>query len=377
MERTQMTQPFQVTGVDFTGALYVRRPEGEMKVYVCLFTCAVTRAVYLEVVTNLSVETFLLALKRFSGRRSTPKTIISDNASTYMVAADELKQLFNSPLLSDTLNRQGINWKFIPKRAPWFGGFWERLIGLTKLTLKKMLGRTFTTLPILQTLIVEVEAVLNDRPLTYLSSDIKDPQPLTPSDLIYSHRIVMLPHLLCEDDETIDESFQIGGSDSLLRKRAKTQALLMKDFWVRWKQEYLTSLREFHRTTGRNDQNVNVGDLVLVHDDIPRVHWKLAVITEVVKGKDGLIRSAVIRTTNGVTNRPITKLYPMEITATVPTESVPQAEQDLVTVNGDEQDEIVGRSTVSARKAATRARQRLSEWSQILGASPEDVEETD
>ena len=187
----------------------------------------------------------------------------------------------------------------------------------------------------------------------------------------------MLQHLLCEDDETIDESFQIGGSDSLLRKRAKTQALLMKHFWVRWKQEHLTSLREFHRTTGRNDQNVNVGDLVLVHDDIPRVHWKLAVITEVVKGKDGLIWSAIIRTTNGVTNRPITKLYPMEITATVPTESVPQAEQDLVTVNGDEQDEIVGRSTVSARKAATRARQRFSEWSQILGAPPEDVEETD
>ena len=184
MERTQMTQPFQVTGVDFTGALYVRGPEGEMKVYVCLFTCAVTRAVHLEVVTNLSVETFLLALRRFSGRRYTPKTIISDNASTYMAAADELKQLFNSPLLSDTLNRRGINWKFIPKRAPWFGGFWERLIGLTKLTLKKMLGRTFTTLPILQTLIFEVEAVLNDRPLTYLSSDIKDPQPLTPSDLI-------------------------------------------------------------------------------------------------------------------------------------------------------------------------------------------------
>ena len=319
-----MTRPFQVTGVDFTGALYVRRPEGEMKVYVCLFTCAVTRAVHLEVVTDLSVETFLLALRRFSGRRSTPKTMISDNASTYMAAADELKQLFNSTLLSDTLNRRGIDWKFIPKRAPWFGGFWERLIGLTKLTLKKMLGRTFTTLPILQTLIVEVEAILNDRPLTYLSSDIKDPQPLTPPNLICGHRIVMMQHLLCEDDEITDESFKIGGSDSLLRKRAKTQALIMKHFWVRWKQEYLTSLREFHRTTGRNDQNVNVGDVVLVHDDTPRLHWKLAVIKEVVKGKDGLIRSAVIRTTNGVTNRPITKLYPMEITETVAPESTPQ-----------------------------------------------------
>ena len=178
----------------------------------------------------------------------------------------------------------------------------------------------------------------------------------------------MMPHLLCEEDETTDESFQIGGSDSLLRKKAKTQALIMKHFWVRWKQEYLTSLREFHQTTGRNDQNVNVGDVVLVHDDTPRLHWKLAVIKEVVKGKDELIRSAVIRTTNGVTNRPITKLYPMEITETVAPESTPQVVQDSPMVNSDEQDEATGRSTISTRKAATRARHQLSEWSQILGS---------
>ena len=220
----------------------------------------------------------------------------------------------------------------------------------------------------MQTLIVEVKAVLNDRPLTYLSSDIKDPQPLTLSNLIYGRRIVMLPHLLCEDDETTDESFQITGSDLLLRKRAKTQALLMKHFWVRWKQEFLTSLREFHWTTGKNDRKINVGEVVLVHHDIPRVHWKLAVIKKVVKGKDGLIRSAVIRTINGITNRPITKLYPMEITAAVPTESVPQVEQDLIIDNGDEQDEMTRHSTVSTREATTRARERLSEWFQILGA---------
>ena len=256
--RTQASRPFQVTGVDFTGALYVRNSNGEMKVYICLFTCAVTRAIHLEVVTDMSVDTFLLALRRFTSRRSTPNTIISDNASTYLAAADELKQLFSSPLLSEALNQRGIEWKFIPRRAPWFGGFWERLIGLTKLSLKKILGRTFTTLPVLQTLIVEVEAVLNDRPLTYLSSDIADPLPLTPSHLIYGQRIVMLPHQMCEDDEVIDADYQIGTSGSLLRRKVKTQALLLKHFWTRWKQEYLTSLREFHRITGNNKQKINM-----------------------------------------------------------------------------------------------------------------------
>ena len=153
----------------------MRSTEGERKVYVCLFTCAVIRAVHLEVVTDLSVETFLLALRRFSSRRSTPSIMMSDNASTYLAAADELRQLFSSSLLSNTLSQRGIDWRFIPKIAPWFGGFWERLISLTKLSLKKILGRTFTTLPILETLITEVEAVLNDRPLTYLSSDVSDP----------------------------------------------------------------------------------------------------------------------------------------------------------------------------------------------------------
>ena len=120
--------------------------------------------------------------------------MISDNAFTYLSAADELKELFTSPLLSDTLSKKGVQWQFIPKCAPWYGEFWEQPIGLTKSSLKKILSRTFTTLLDLQTLIVEIEAILNDRPLTHLSSDVTDPEPLTPSHLIYSRRIVMLPH---------------------------------------------------------------------------------------------------------------------------------------------------------------------------------------
>ena len=165
----------EFTGVDFTGALYVRNGGDENKV--CLFTCAVSRALHLEIVTDLTVETFLQAFRRFSSRKSLPKILISDNASTYMATAEELLKLFNSPLLTETLTRKGVVWKFIPKRAPWYGGFWERLIGLTKATLKKELGRTYATLSSLQTIIVEVEAMLNDRPLTYISSDISDPEP--------------------------------------------------------------------------------------------------------------------------------------------------------------------------------------------------------
>lgn len=195
----------------------------------------------------------------------------------------------------------------------------------------------------------------------------------------------MLPYLMCEDDEVTDIDFQIGPSDSLLRKKVKMQALLLEQFWTRWKREYLTSLKEFHRITGNNKQKITIGDVVLIHDETPRVCWKLAIVKKVNKGRDGLIRSAVIQTGNGITNRPITKLYPLEIRS----ESQPDIEQqDTDDVNecdddddtSDDDDDTSNtvmtqpsaRSTV--REAATKARQLLCEWAQILGVPPEDVE---
>ena len=165
--------PFEVTGIDFTGALIVRG-EQESKVYICLFTCTVTRAVHLELVTDLTVECFLQAFRCFSSRKSLPH-LISDNGSTFLSAADELKALFSSPSLTGALSKSGTEWRFIPKHAPWFGGFWERLIGLMELILKKVLGRAFTTLNSLQIIIVEIEAILNDHPLTYVPTDSNDP----------------------------------------------------------------------------------------------------------------------------------------------------------------------------------------------------------
>jgi len=166
-------------------ALYVKNSEGENKVYICLFTCGLTRAVHLEVVTDLNVETFLQAFRRFVSWKSLPQVMLSDNASTYVSAAEELEKLFSSPKFEEALSSRGVKWKFILKRAPWYGGFWERLIDLTKTTIKKVLGRSFIMLAALQTLVVEIEAVLNDRPLTYLSSDVTDPELLTPSHLLY------------------------------------------------------------------------------------------------------------------------------------------------------------------------------------------------
>jgi len=115
--RVEASQPFSITGVDFTGALYIRDSAGERKVYMC------TRAVHLELVCDLSVDGFLLTFRRFVSRKSLPTQMISDNASTYLAAAKEIKELFESNDLRESLGRQHVTWSFIPQQAPWYGGF--------------------------------------------------------------------------------------------------------------------------------------------------------------------------------------------------------------------------------------------------------------
>ena len=247
--RTCASVPFTITGIDFTGTLYVRSNHTEEKVYIYLFTCATSRAIHLEIVTDLTVETFLLAFRRFASRRSLPQILMSDNASTYLAAADELQKLLQSERLTEALGRKGVQWKFIPKRAPWYGGWWERLIGLTKMCLKKVLGRSRISLVVLQKLIVEVEATLNDRPLTHVSSDLSDAEPLTPAHLLHGHRITPLPHEVVEGQDLTDPTY---GGITNVSHRVKLQAFLFNQFQSRWKFEYLTSLREYHRTTGSN-----------------------------------------------------------------------------------------------------------------------------
>lgn len=174
--RVQDGEPFRITRMDFTGALYVRDNSGnESKTYICLFTCACSRAVHLEVVPDLWADSFLQAFRRFCSRKSTPDIMISDNATTFMAASLQIKRLFASPEVHESLGNKSTEWRFIPKRAPWYDGLWERLIGMTKEALKKVLGRAYVSYQTLQTLATEIEAVLNDRPLTYVTSGASDP----------------------------------------------------------------------------------------------------------------------------------------------------------------------------------------------------------
>ncbi|XP_053391599.1 uncharacterized protein LOC128554344 [Mercenaria mercenaria] len=318
--RVENAPPFTVTGVDFTGAIQTKNNTGTTsKAYICLFMCAATRAIHLEVVTDLSESTFMQALRRFVSRKSLPKVMVSDNATTYQsAAATSLRKLFQSASVRTSLSEMGTEWRFIPKRAPWYGGFWERLIGLTKVTLKKIIGRADVTLETLQTITTEAECMINNRPLTHVPSSPDDPRPLTPAHLLYGRQTTSLPYSNDIDATNCD----VTSDHTSLTMRARMQQTLIDHFRRRWMSEYLTALLEHHQKTECNAKTIKVGEVVLIHDDSPRIRWKLGLVDELLTGMDGLTRAVKLRTTTGVTSRPIVKLYPLEVGSVPATDDI-------------------------------------------------------
>ena len=239
--------------------------------------------------------------------------LISDNASTFVAASNILLNISRTTKIQDHLLSLKCNWRFIPARAQWFGALYERVIGLVKSGLKKVLGRALVTFDELSSVIIELEAICNDRPLNYVSSDLNELEILTPNHLIYGRKLQSFPNYVIDDDELSDPTYR---EKSVFSLRFKYISKLIDDMWKRWKFEYLTSIREYQ--TNKTDKVTLLpkeGDVVLIHDDGPRLKWKMGLITEILEGKDHCIRVVRLKTENGKTTRPVTKLYPLELNA--------------------------------------------------------------
>ena len=377
-ERVSIEPPFTFTGLDFAGPLYVRS-EGEKvssqsketnKVFVCLFTCASTRAVHLELTQGLSVQSFLMVFRRFASRRGLPSMLISDNAKTFRSASKEIQALSRSQDVLGHLANNRVTWTFIMERAPWWGGFWERLIKLIKRCLKKIVGRSTLTLEELNTVLIEIEAVINARPITYVYDDEESVSyPLTPSQLISGRQITPMPNT---------EHFEIVSTNNILTKRAKHQRRVLQQFTCQWRREYLLSLRENATCKSKsksNRANISVGDIVLVKSDsTKRAFWKIARVEELLESKDGRIRAARVKVANVKRNpvslrRVIQHLVPLEVKA----ERVNADAEDADKVTTDQpgqlevdhlnNHEVTNQEVRPRRKAALRGeeRRRLSD----------------
>jgi hypothetical protein len=315
---------FTNIGVDYAGPLYVKdiyaKSDDMNKTYIVVYTCASSRAVHLDLVPDNSSSAFLRSLLRFISRRGSPAEVLSDNSKTFKNA--EVKRFVAS---------RGITWRFNIARSPWWGGFFERLVRSVKRCLKKNLGTARLSYEELLTVIIQVEGVLNSRPLTYVNED--GGEPLTPSHLVLGKR------LLSTTSSTTSTTHSENAKE--VQKRKKYLETVLTHFWRRWKDDYLTQLREHHRPSQTQGPTINVGDVVCVKEDkLPRQKWKIARIQQLVKGRDGKVRAAAIKVHDKggkLTQlyRPLQKLFPIELDSSkkiqeVPITFVEHAEQENI-----------------------------------------------
>ena len=283
--RVQESPPFSKVGVDFAEPLYVKGLKGKTrKMYITLFSCCVTRALHLELVEDLTAQSFLRCLRRLTARRGTPELIVSDNAKK--AAAKSINRIFRNKDVQREFESRRIEWKFNLERSPWWGGMFERMVGLVKRILRKILGNALLNKDEMHTVLVEVEGILNSRPLTYIYEDEFNVDILTPSHLMFGRRLSPFADHI-EFNYSDDETSHSKRFLYLVRK--------LQHFWKRWRTEYLRELREKHNAAGAGNCDIHKGDIVLIEDgNVKRSQWKIGRIERLIVGKDGNIRGASV-----------------------------------------------------------------------------------
>jgi len=304
-QRVQCARPFTVVGVDFAGPLIIRsglRRVLGVKAWIAVVVCFVTRAIHLEVVEDMTSKAFIASLRRFMSRRGRCTTIYSDNGTNFVGAQRELKAYITSA--GPVMAQEGIEWRFNPPSAPHFGGLWESAVKSAKHHLSRMMGEAKLTLSELNTLLCQIEACLNSRPITPMSSDPGDPEALTPAHFLIGGAMTLPP-----EPDLIDEK------PGYLR-RWKYVQFLMQTFWRRWQLEYLPQFQSRGKWVTKTTP-LQVDNIVIIKDDcMPPARWKLGRVTKVHPGSDGIIRVATVRTAAGSEmKRPTVKL------SVLPTES--------------------------------------------------------
>lgn len=291
--------PFTNVGVDYFGPIDVKRGRTILKRYGVLFTCMTSRAVHLEVAYSLNTDSCINALRRFICRRGQVSTMGSDNGMNFVGAERELREALASmdqDKIQRTLAQEGIKWSFNPPAGSHHGGVWERIIRMVSKILNAVLRQQCLDDEGFQTVLCEAEAILNDRPITRLSEDPNDLEPLTPNHILLMKGKPILPSGLFEK------------SDLYIKRRWRQAQYIADLFWKRWTQEYLPLMQE-RQKWNEVQRSFVPGDVVVVVDSTaPRGSWILGRILQTFPDRKGLVRSVSLQTKTSVIKRPVTKI---------------------------------------------------------------------
>ncbi|CAK9805171.1 hypothetical protein ANTPLA_LOCUS4356 [Anthophora plagiata] len=311
--RVNYSRPFLQSGVDFCGPFFIKerfhRNRGKIKVYLAIFVCFSTRAVHIEIVTDLSTDAFLAALRRFFSRRGKCSDLFSDNATNFIGAKREISEVFaflsnatHKKIIAESLANQHIRWHLIPPRSPHFGGLWEAAVKSAKHHMVRVLGDTLLSFEAFLTFTTQIEAVLNSRPLTPLSSDPNDLNAITPGHFLIGESLMSIP----------DHDFT-NVPDGRLSSWQHVQKL-RQHFWNRWRKEYLQELVVRKKWHSGAPQQLHIGTMVVVQEDnLPPMQWPLGRIVAVHPGTDGIIRVVTVKTSRGEYKRSVKRIAPLPV----------------------------------------------------------------
>lgn len=296
---TIVSKPFTNTMVDFTGAVFVKtskmRNAKVMKAYICIFACMSTKAVHIELVSDLSAEAFIAALRRFVARRGEIKTLNSDNgtnfvgSNTILLELTALESEYLEGEVQNELTNQNIQWKFSPPAAPHFNGLIEAGVKSAKTLLLKAVGEVKLTFEEMTTVLAQIEAMLNSRPLVYLSSDPNDTM-LTPA-----HFTLNAPPTAVADENFDDNKMSYLNRWKLVQK-------ITQQFWKQWSEQYLSQIQS--RSKWFKKKGINEGDVVLIKEEnLPPCKWLMGKVIQKYDGDDGLTRVVTLQTKTGLKNK--------------------------------------------------------------------------
>nr|CAI5845055.1 unnamed protein product [Callosobruchus analis] len=297
---------FSNVGTDFGGPFYVkdRKTRGAKitKAYLCIFICMSTKAIHIELVSELTTEAFLATLKRFISRRGKPHSIFSDNGLNYVGANNELKKIYEFLSLqheniANRLAVEKIKWSFIPARSPTFGSIWEAGIKSVKHHIRRVIGNKALTFEEFATVLTQIEAVLNSRPLCPLSEDPDDVNALTPGHFIIGKNLTSLPE------------YNINAiAENRLTKWQHMQQMV-QHYRQRWRKEYLSELQSRMKWKQRYPELLKIGSLVVVKEDkSPPCSWPLGRVVALYPGQDGFTRVVKLKLKSGEVTRAINRI---------------------------------------------------------------------
>ncbi|XP_055714777.1 uncharacterized protein LOC129808897 [Phlebotomus papatasi] len=329
-QRVTFTRPFHSTGIDYAGPVVYRldasrsarrRHVGVKKAYISVFVCLATKAVHLELVTKLSTEAFLAAYRRFAARRNTPRHIFSDCGKNFAGAANELSRLISQEdaqqEIADRTREDGTIWHFNPPNAPHHGGLWEASVKRVKHHLNRVSQHAPLTFEEFYTVLTQIEAILNSRPLCLLSSDPNGRSYLTPG-----HFLTFCAGNSPPDPDVTNLSDNRLSHWQLCQKRAQ-------EFGKKFREMYLNTLQQRGKWL-QEQTNVQPGDIVLLLDESAEdSKWILGQVEETFPGVDQRVRVVTVRTSRGLYRRPITKIAKLPIQSPESTQDNEEEEENL------------------------------------------------